>query len=80
VGNARTRALHLALIALARVRAGDLEQAACLAVAARETSVRLHSGRVDARVDWLAKAFAPFAKVPRVAEALEQLADQGRLS
>jgi hypothetical protein len=71
--NVRTRALHTALTATAHARAGQLDQAAHLAMQSLRIARRIRSRRVTARLAMLARVLTPHRAVPEVVAFLEQL-------
>jgi hypothetical protein len=66
-GNTRTLALHTALTATVHAHAGNVDQAAHLAVAALGQARHIHSSRVAARITQLSSALEPHQSAAEVA-------------
>ncbi|MGC4846428.1 hypothetical protein ACLQ3F_04280 [Micromonospora sp. DT15] len=72
--NARTRALHTALVAMTHARAGDTEAACNWSWQVAQHAARIRSARVQQRVRELSTTLRPQQASPRVNEVLQTLA------
>lgn len=71
VGNTRTLALHTALTATVHARAGNIDQAAALAIQALRRARHVRSRRVTARITQLTAALEPHRSAAGVAGYLD---------
>ncbi|WP_422733543.1 hypothetical protein ACN26Y_23655 [Micromonospora sp. WMMD558] len=68
--NARTLALHTALVATTHARAGDIDASCCWGREAARRATDVHSARVKHRVSELIAALSPRQALPQVNELL----------
>ncbi|MEU3457399.1 hypothetical protein ABZ671_27915 [Micromonospora sp. NPDC006766] len=68
--NARTRALHTALIATTHARAGDIDAACGWGRELAQHTLDVHSARLNHRVSELATTLSPHQAIPQVKELL----------